>query len=243
MIGPHSALMDRNLMKFRSTAIVVGAVAWLASGCFSSPATVTNPDASFQTAEYRVAPADVLAVVLLPEPGEVSLRVRPDGRISLDLVGEIQVRGKTIPEIARAIKESAKDLVVYPQVSVSLEESNSRRFHIVGEVLRPGSYELIADMRVLDALFIAEGPTFLAAQSQSNLVRPGVGVFEVNFREISEYGIAETNYALQPGDVVNVPPNWFGKAGYVVRTALFPISSILDYTLRVLTVEAIFSRD
>ena len=227
-------------MKRRSAPILVGATVWLVSGCFSAPPTTNNPDPAFQTSEYRVAPADLLKVILLPEPGEAVLKVRPDGRISLELVGEIEVRGKTIPEIERAIENSAKDLVVYPQVTVSLEASNSRRFHIVGEVLRPGSYELIADMRVLDALFVAEGPTFLAAQTQSNLVRPGVGVFAVNFQEISELGIAETNYALQPGDVVNVPPNWFGKAGYAVRVVLFPISSILDYALRALTVEAIF---
>ncbi|NRA02715.1 MAG: polysaccharide export protein [Myxococcales bacterium] len=232
--------MHLNLMKNRSAAVVVGATAWLVSGCFSSAPTIENPSPSFQTAGYRVAPADLLTVVLLPEPGEMSLVVRPDGRVSVEMVGEIGVRGKTIPEIERAIEEAAKSLVVYPQVSVSLAESRSRRFFILGEVSNPGSYELIADMRVLDALFAAQGPTLLAARNASSLVRPGVGAFAVNFEDIAEYGIGETNYALRPGDVVNVPPNWFGKTGHAIQTALYPISSILDYTLRVLTLEAIW---
>lgn len=229
-------------MKSLSRALL-SAAATFAVGCYSSPVTIANPSPSFQRDEYRVAPSDVLEVTLLPEPGEMTLVVRPDGRISLDMVGELEVRGKTIPEIERAIREGAEGLVVYPEVAVALSESNSRRFHIVGEVNRPGSYELVRDMRVLDALFVAQGPTFLAAQSTSNLVRPGVGVFEVNLRDISEYGISETNYALRPGDVVNVPPNWFGRAGYTVQTVLFPISAILSYTLQALTADAIFNRE
>ena len=227
-------------MQLSRAAAAFGVAALLFGGCYSVPSTVPNPDPWVQTAEYRVAPADVLNVTVLPEPGTTVVTVRPDGRISVELIGEVEVRGMTIPEIEQAVTALAADLVVYPDVSVALEASNSRRFHILGEVENPGSYELRADMRVLDALFAAAGPTFLAAQDSSNLVRPGVGVFEVRLAEIAEYGVDETNYPIQPGDVLHVPPNWFGRAGYSIRVFLFPISSIIDYTLRALAVDAIF---
>jgi polysaccharide export outer membrane protein len=198
------------------------------TGCVS-PA-VPAPGRPPTEPEYRIAPPDVLSVSVRPAP-EINrkLVVRPDGKISFDLVGDVEVAGKTVREVRDVIEDRLKEFVVHPDVTVILDESKSRRFYVLGEVYRPGAYTLVGDVSALRAIAGAGGVTRFANKGGIRLVRPGTpGVaYEVDFDDISRYGNAETNHPLQPGDVIYVPPNGFASVGYAIGIVLFPIQQII----------------
>src|SRR4029077_5648929 len=109
-------------------------------------------------------------------------------------------------------------------------KSESRTFYVFGEVGRPGAYPLIGDVTALYALGIAGGSTKFADEDDAWLVRPspeGRHTYPVYLRAISRYGYGETNYLLQPGDVLYVPPSWAAKTGYVIQNVPYPITAIL----------------
>ena len=213
-------------MRTRDCLALLVALAMLSSACGGPkllPSSQNHPESS----EYQVAPPDVLWVTIRPEPDErAEVVVRPDGRISIEMIGDVQVRGKTIPEIQEAIRERIQEFVVYPTVVVELADSNSRFFHVTGEVVRPGSFPLDGDMTVLDGLLLASGGTFVASLNNAHLARPGLGVYEIRFDDIIEKGLNETNYSLRDGDVIDIPANGFGKVGNAVRMVFLPITAL-----------------
>ena len=115
-----------------------------------------------------------------------------------------------------------------PTVVVELADSNSRFFHVTGEVVRQGNFPLDGDMTVLDGLLQAQGGTFVASLNNAHLARPGVGVYKIRFDDIIEEGLNETNYPLRDGDVIDVPANGFGKVGNALRMVFMPVTAILS---------------
>ena len=210
----------------RSFAAALGVTSLLGVACATFE---PGPRGEVESAEYRVGPPDELAVTIRPEPGtERRSVVRPDGRISVELIGDLDVRGKTVAEIRQEIRTRVEEFVVYPDVTVELTQSASRRYYVMGEVERPGAYPLAGDLTVVDGLLPANGPSFLADLNRSRLVRPGAGAFGIRFADITRNGDDATNYPLRPGDVIYVPPNGWGKVGYAIQTALFPLSAIVS---------------
>src|SRR5271170_8013470 len=107
---------------------------------------------------YVIGAQDVLDVNIWKEP-DVSrvVPVRPDGKISLPLVNDVQAAGVTPSELAATITAALKKYVNDPQVTVIVTQINSRRVYVVGEVARPGAFPLLPDMTVLQALASAGG--------------------------------------------------------------------------------------
>ena len=208
--------------------VLLGFVILVAQGCAAPTASPGRPSADL---EYHVAPPDVLSISVRPDP--VILRtvtVRPDGRISLDLIGDLLVDGKTVPQIQKEIETRISEFIVHPDVTVVLDSSNSREFYVWGEVGRPGSYPLIGDLTVADALALANGPGRFASLSSSRLVRPTSELpltFAIDLEAITFTGDGTTNYVLQPGDIVYVPPNTWGRIGYALGTIFFPLQQVL----------------
>jgi polysaccharide export outer membrane protein len=122
--------------------------------------------------DYVIGPQDLLAIDVWHEPElSQSVPVRPDGKISLPLVGDMEVSGLT-PRLLQA--RLAKELDAYihkPQVTVIVREVNSRKFYIIGQIERPGTYPLSAHMTVLDALATAGGFRDFAKVQQIYLLR------------------------------------------------------------------------
>jgi polysaccharide export outer membrane protein len=199
-----------------------------ALGCSS---TGGKPGAPSLLAEYRIAPPDVLMVTVRPDPIiERELTVRPDGRISMDLIGDVEARGRTVEEVRVDIATRLKEFIVQPDVTVLLRTSNSRTFFIFGEVARPGAYPIVGDVSAVHALGLGGGATRMASLDNAKLVRPspeGELTYPIYFAAITEHGYGATNYQLQPGDVVYVPPNGFAKVGYALGVIFFPIQQIL----------------
>lgn len=109
-------------------------------------------------ANYRIGADDVLTVNVWHEP-EVSrnVTVRPDGRISLPLIGDVLAAGLTPAELQRALKTQFTKFLTNPEVSVIIADIRSQRINVLGQVLRPGTYPLIPPMSVIDAVASAGG--------------------------------------------------------------------------------------
>lgn len=210
----------------RCAALLI--VASLCAACASNPG---HPSAPSGQAAYHIAPPDTLMIVVRPEPAiQRELVVRPDGRISLDLIGDVDVRGRTVEDVRNEVMRRLKEFIVQPDVTVTLTKSESRMFYVFGEVMRPGAYPLIGDVTALYAFGVAGGSTKFAAENSATLVRPtpeGDLTYPVYLKAISRYGEGETNYLLQPGDVIYVPPTWSGAIGYAIQTIFFPLQAVL----------------
>ena len=122
--------------------------------------------------DYVIGVQDLLAIDVWREP-EVSrtVPVRPDGKISLPLVGELSVSGLTPREVEKQLSAELEAYVRKPQVTVVVQEVNSRKFYVIGQVERPGTYPLSAHMTVLEALATVGGFRDFAKVQQIYLLR------------------------------------------------------------------------
>jgi len=159
---------------------------------------------------YLIGNEDVLAVNVWKEP-DVSrmVPVRSDGRISLPLIGEVQAAGKTPKELEGEIAKGLRDYISEPEVTVIVQETKSRRFSILGQVQRPGSYTLNGDMRVLDAIAIAGGFRDFAKVKSIRILRQQAEGKQVslpfNYKDVVKGTNPGQNVELQPKDTIYVP--------------------------------------
>ena len=167
--------------------------------------------------DYTIGLQDVLAISVWGEPElSKSARVRPDGKISLPLVGELKASGLTPLALQMLITKQLETYMQSPEVTVSVQEVNSQRFSIIGEVQRPGSYVLTKPMTVLDAVAIGGGFAEFAKLKKIFVLRrvpahgSNGGSYEelriyVNYKEVINGERPEQNVELEPGDTVVVP--------------------------------------
>ncbi len=180
---------------------------------FSSPAARPGRPATGTTEkekDYIIGPEDLLAISVWREP-EISrtVPVRPDGKISLPLVGDLEASGLTPPKLQAAIAEKLQAYLAHPEVAVIVQEVRSQRFNIVGEVLRPGSYTLVKPMTVLDAIAVAGGFAEFANVRKVYVLRgkPDGTVARIPFdyKSVIKGRNAYQNVPLEPGDTIVVP--------------------------------------
>jgi polysaccharide export outer membrane protein len=134
--------------------------------------------------------------------------VRPDGKITLPLLNDIQAAGLTPMELASLIQDELKKYVNNPQVSVSLTEMNSRRIYVNGEVNKAGAYQLLPHMTVLQALSSSGGFTQFARVKNIYILRTENGKqskLPFNYKEAISGRNPDQNIELQSGDVIVVP--------------------------------------
>ncbi len=159
--------------------------------------------------DYVVGAGDVLEVLVWKESGlSRTVNVRPDGKISLPLVDDIQAAQSTLPELKKRITQALAAFVEHPSVSVMLEENRSKKIYIVGEVNTPGEYVLERKTTILQAIASAAGFTQWAKKDAIVIIRNGPkGQFRIEFdydRVISGKDIKQ-NIVLSPDDVIVVP--------------------------------------
>jgi polysaccharide export outer membrane protein len=152
---------------------------------------------------------DVLDISVWKEP-DVSrvVPVRPDGKISLPLVSDVQAAGLTPSELAATLTERFKKYLNDPQVTVIVSQINSRRVYVVGEVTHPGAFPLLPDMTVLQALADAGGFTPFANTKKIHIVRTVDGKqneFPFEYKAVLDGSKSSENIKLMPGDEVVVP--------------------------------------
>jgi polysaccharide export outer membrane protein len=158
---------------------------------------------------YKIGPQDVLRIDVWKEP-EISrvTPVRPDGRISLPLLNDVQAAGLTPTQLAGSISEGLKKFITNPQVTVGVTEINSRRVYVTGEVIKPGAFPLQAGMTVLQALTSSGGFTQFARVKGIYVLRTEDGKqvkHPFNYKDVVSGKHPELNIVLQPADVIVVP--------------------------------------
>jgi polysaccharide biosynthesis/export protein len=138
-----------------------------------------------------------------------TVQVRPDGKISMPLVGELQAAGRTPLQLENEISEKLKAYISQPDVTVIVEQINSEKFNILGKVAKPGSYPLATTTTVLDAIAEAGGFLDFAKQKDVYILRPKPGGSEVrlhfNYKDVIKGKHTEENVRLEPHDTVVVP--------------------------------------
>lgn len=162
-----------------------------------------------QSTDYVIGPEDVLDIGVWKEP-EFSrvVPVRPDGKVSLPLLNDIQAAGLTTTELAASVRDKLKKYVDQPQVTVIVTQTNSQRVYVLGEVMRPGTVSLYPSMTVLQALASAGGLTQFANQKKVYILRSENGKqvkYPFNYKKALQGGLLQQNIALRPGDTIVVP--------------------------------------
>jgi polysaccharide export outer membrane protein len=158
---------------------------------------------------YVIGPEDVLAINVWKEP-EISrtLPVRPDGKISLPLVGDITATGMT-PEQLQAILESKlRSFIASPEVTVIVQEIKSEKVNIVGQVYKPGSYLIAKPTTVLDVIAMAGGFRDFAKSKKVYVLRIENGRakrYPFNYKDVIKGRKLAQNILLQPRDTIVVP--------------------------------------
>lgn len=198
----------------------IAATLLLAAG-YAAAADIPKGDAKGPTPlpvdTYHIGVDDLVQVSVWhnPELG-ATIPVRPDGKISLPLIGDVVAGGRTPEEVSADVKKRLETYVRDPQVAVILTELRSHeylsRVRVTGAVRQPVSITYRQGMTVLDAVLAAGGPNEFAASDSTELYRKnggGTTTFDVKLGKIMKKGELNTNFAVQPGDIITVPERAF----------------------------------
>ncbi len=200
--------------------LIVCSIATLLAACATGPrpgdAPTINPQAQAVEA-YRIGVDDVIRVAVWQNPDlNVTVPVRPDGRISVPLVGDIEAGGRTPEEVSAEITTKLGTYVRNPQVTVIVDQLRSHeylsRVRVTGAVRTPISVPYRQGMTVLDAVLAAGGTNEFAAADRTELYRKEgatTHAYAVRLDRILQKGELATNYPVQPGDVITVPERSF----------------------------------
>src|SRR6266516_2356571 len=167
----------------------------------SAPAPVASPD-------YVIGPEDTLHISVWKEPDlTATLPVRPDGKVSMPLLNDVQAAGLKPMQLADSITEKLRKYIADPRVTVVVTAMNSQRIYVLGEVLHTGAMPLIPGMTVLQALASA-GFTQFANTKRIYVLRVENGKqrkIPFNYKQVIKGEATEQNIILKPGDTIVVP--------------------------------------
>lgn len=194
------------------------------AGCASNPVAEEGVDkketprfATYVDGDYRIGVDDRLQITVWRNPDlSVTVPVRPDGKISAPLIGDVQAGGNTPTQVAALIKDKLSAYIREPNVTVMLTELRSHEFlsrvRVTGAVRTPRSMPYRQGMTVLDAVLEAGGVNDFAAPNRTKLYRKQktkTDLMDIDLGDILTKGKLDTNVELKPGDVVTVPERLF----------------------------------
>lgn len=227
-LGGRTALWHTGILRSgpRILAFVFAALrlcaAWmpaaaLLAACAALPEAPPVPHTAPLAGEtYRIVPGDQLSIFVWQDRDlSLTLRVRPDGRISMPLVGELVAAGRTPAELSTELEERLRTFVQEPRVTVIVAESAGlagQRVRIVGEAVQPRAMIWRPGLTVLDAVIEAGGLTEFADGNRTVLLRREGGEvvrYRVRLADLLHGGDPTANVELAPGDVVVVPESAF----------------------------------
>ncbi len=194
----------------RRRALVLAVLAVLASGYEAVARAQDRSVTSDQRANYVIGPDDVLSVLFWRDKDMTAdVVVRPDGKISLPLINDIQAGGLTPSELCEAVKAVARRYVEDPSVTVVVKQINSRKLFITGQVEKPGPYPMSGATTVLQLIATAGGLKEFTDGKRILIMRTDKAGKQIsyvfNYRQVTEGKNLEQNIELRPGDTVVVP--------------------------------------
>jgi polysaccharide export outer membrane protein len=197
--------------------LATGFVATLAA-CSSPPPPPPEPGPIGRAPDYVIGPGDTLRVDVYRQPElSASLPVRPDGRMSLPLVPDIEVAGKTPTELAKDVEQRLRAYVREPTVSVMVTAFTGmpgRQVRIIGEAAQPLTIPYVEGMTVLDVVIRAGGLTRYASGNRAEIVRrenpdaPPQSI-RVRLNDLIRDGDISQDVQMRPGDTLIIPQGWF----------------------------------
>jgi len=196
-------------------AVLFAALA--AVGCETTSEIQTTAEPATIDRDYRIGVDDRVQVSVWRNP-ELSIAgpVRPDGKITVPLIGDVEAGGRTPAEVAETIKKQLSVYIRDPNVAVIITELRSHEFlsrvRVTGAVRTPRSFPYRQGMTVLDAVLEAGGINDFASPNRTKLyrkVKDKIDVFEIELGNILNKGQLQTNLPLRPGDVLTVPERLF----------------------------------
>lgn len=177
----------------------------------------TGSAAQAQVQDYVMCPGDVLQVVVYGHEDLSTLAgntqnspyvVRPDGKVSFPLIGDVDVTGKTVAQFREELVSRFSQYLVTPSISVNVTKLGTTRVYVLGEIKRPGLYELEKSHKVIDALAKAEGFTEKSGKKNVFLVRAGsTEVEKLNINNFLTKGDQKGNVVLNEGDCLYLTSN------------------------------------
>ena len=196
----------------RHMRIWLGAVAM---ACALSPLPVASQEQQKQApvvdkaTEYRLHAGDSITISVWKELDlQRKVMIRPDGRFSFPLTGEVQAAGRTPDEVRIEIENSLKKFIPEAVVTVIVEEFNGNRVYVIGQVTKPGMYVMNPSLNVLQALSLAGGSTPFAKLDDISIIRgsgPSQKTLPFRYSQVVEGKALQQNITLDSGDVVVVP--------------------------------------
>lgn len=159
--------------------------------------------------DYRLHPGDTVTVSVWKEEGlSEEITIRPDGKFSFPLAGELIASGRSVNEIKSEVEAKLKVYIPEPVVSVSVKAFGGNRIFVVGQVRKPGFFVMNPQLDVLQALAMAEGGTPFAKLDDIIIIRNSSGqqqIFGFRYSQVTEGRNLSQNIKLESGDVVVVP--------------------------------------
>lgn len=178
--------------------------------------------------EYLVGDGDVLYITVWQNNDlDQEVIVRPDGRLSFPLVGDIMASGRTLTQIDEELTSRLKEFIKFPEVSVSIRRLGGSKVVILGEVYRPGVYVVSGNRSILEAIALAGGFTNDAVANSVILIRGGLQKpgepRRLNLRQAMLGKAPDANISIQPEDIIYVPKTFISNLAYIVTQIVDPI--------------------
>lgn len=171
----------------------------------AKPPVDASAEAPVDPDKYQIGAEDLLFVRVWREPDfTLPVAVRPDGKITMPLIGEVRAAGLSPLQLTTALKQSLTQYLNNPDVSVFVTEVRSKKFYIDGEVNRPGSFALVMPTSVLEALSRGGGFRDFANTKKIRILRGGE-IRRFNYKEVTNGKHLEQNIEVENGDHVIVP--------------------------------------
>jgi len=219
--------------------LVLLIIATSLTGCFSSrpediEAFLKPYQVQVTSDKYVLEPPDEIEIrcTKVPEINLQRQRIRPDGKVSFEALGEIEVAGRTPSEVADTLKQKVANLYTLPgesPIDVRVVAYVSKVYYVLGQVDRPGPKMYTGRDNVLSAIAQA-GPNPMAWEERVQVVRPSADenvrpkIFEVNFETMIVHGDTSKDVLLQEGDIVYVPPTVLAAVAMKIEEAIRPIA-------------------
>jgi len=178
--------------------------------------------------EYTIGEADVLYIHVWQEEAlSQEVIVRPDGKISFPLAGDVPATGLTFAQLKDELTQRLKEYIKYPVVSISLRKLGGKKVIVLGEVKKPGTYFVTGKNTILEAIGNAGGFTPDAVPSSTILIRGGLEApigKRLNLSRLIDKTDMSQNVILQAEDIVYIPKKFIANVNYALSQILGPIS-------------------
>ncbi len=154
---------------------------------------------------YMIGAEDILKITVWRDPELSGIKgVRPDGKITMPLIGDLQASGLTPDRLTAQLKQSLSEYVKEPEITVEVIQVNSKRYNVAGEVNRPGPYPLVVQKTVFEAINDAGGFREFADQKHIKILRKDGTRLEFNYKEFVSGKHPEKNVVIENGDTILV---------------------------------------